>query len=157
MQDKTPQKSRRKYDASFKADVVNMIAGGRSVPDISRSLGIGENIIYRWRREAIGGAAAATQTQTPLPAQVSLAEHLALQKRLRELEIERDILKKPWASSAGHNSGALCLYQRTKAALSGKATLQSYAGQPQCVLSVPRTHAAKSSEPAARKGSGGGF
>ena len=95
MQNKNPQKPRRKYDASFKAEVVNMIAAGRSVADLARSLGTGENIIYRWRKEALGSteptAASATITA---PAQVSLSEHLALQKRIRELEMERDILKK---------------------------------------------------------------
>lgn len=94
MQDKHPQKSRRKYDTSFKAEVVNMISAGRSVPDIARSLGIGENIIYRWRREALGSTAVAAPSQLTNPSQVSLSEHLALQKRLREVEMERDILKK---------------------------------------------------------------
>ncbi len=94
MQHKSPQKTRRKYDASFKQEVVSMIAAGRSVPDIAHSLGIGENIIYRWRREALGSTGAAESTSTTLPSQVSLSEHLALQKRLRELEMERDILKK---------------------------------------------------------------
>ncbi len=69
-----------------------MIAAGRLVPEIARSLGIGENIIYRWRREALGSPQ--TDTPTSTPSQVSLAEHLALQKRLREVEMERDILKK---------------------------------------------------------------
>lgn len=93
MQNKNPQTSRRKYDASFKAEVIEMIANGRSVPEVARSLGIGENIIYRWRQKALGlnGAVAGSGTT---PAQVSLSEHLALQKRLRELEMERDILKK---------------------------------------------------------------
>ncbi len=94
MQHKNPQKSRRKYDASLKAEVVNMMASGRSVPDIAHSLGIGENIIYRWRREALGSSQAAAPSQVAVPSQVSLSEHLALQKRLRELEMERDILKK---------------------------------------------------------------
>ena len=96
MQGKNPNKSKRKYDASFKADVVNLIASGRSVSDIARSLGIGENIIYRWRKEALQGAPA-TAAEAPALAgtvHVSLAEHLALQKRLREVEMERDILKK---------------------------------------------------------------
>ena len=70
-----------------------MIAAGRPVPEIARSLGIGENIIYRWRREALGSGAP-IDTPTSTPSQVSLAEHLALQKRLREVEMERDILKK---------------------------------------------------------------
>ena len=71
-----------------------MIAAGRSVPDIARSLGIGENIIYRWRREALGSSATAAPSQVADRSQVSLSEHLALQKRLREVEMERDILKK---------------------------------------------------------------
>lgn len=93
MAHKTPQKNRRKYDAAFKQEVIQMIANGRSVPEVARSLGIGENIIYRWRQKALGAS-------DPLPlssgevAPVSLSEHLALQKRLRELEMERDILKK---------------------------------------------------------------
>jgi transposase len=95
MQDKNPQKSRRKYEASFKQEVISMIAGGRPVPEIARNLGIGENIIYRWRREALGSPQTATTSpQYNHPSQVSLADHLALQKRLREVEMERDILKK---------------------------------------------------------------
>lgn len=95
MQNKNTQKTRRKYDASFKAEVVSMIAAGRSVPDIARSLAIGENIIFRWRREALGSTGAVTpQASTTASSQVSLCEHLQLQKRLRELEMERDILKK---------------------------------------------------------------
>ena len=95
MQNKTPQKARRKYDASFKAEVVNMIADGRPVPEIARSLGVGENVLYRWRRQALGSmSATASQASTNAPSQVHLSEHLALQKRLREVEMERDILKK---------------------------------------------------------------
>ncbi len=40
---------RRKYDASFKEEVLQMISNGRPVSEVARSLGIGENIIYRWR------------------------------------------------------------------------------------------------------------
>jgi transposase len=93
MQNKNPQKSRRKYDASFKQEVISMIAAGRPVPDIARSLGVGENIIYRWRREALGSAKPTDAPET-ISSQVSLSEHLALQKLLREVEMERDILKK---------------------------------------------------------------
>ena len=70
-----------------------MIASGRSVPDIARSLGIGENVIYRWRREALGSGAP-PDASALTPSQVSLAEHLVLQKRFRDVEMERDILKK---------------------------------------------------------------
>jgi|SRR5215831_11653364 len=92
MDSKKPKRSRRKYDASFKAEVVKMIASGRSVPDIAHSLGIGENLIYRWKKQALTASehAGAESGST----QVSLSEHLALQKQLRELQMEHEILKK---------------------------------------------------------------
>lgn len=93
MQNKNAQKSRRKYDAFFKQEVIGMIASGRSVPEIAHSLGIGDNIIYRWRKEALGSTAP-TDAPPTAASQVSLSEHLALQRRLREVEMERDILKK---------------------------------------------------------------
>lgn len=95
MQNKNTQKHRRKYDATFKQEVVSMIAAGRPVSEIARSLGIGENVIYRWRKNAIGSSQMGVDsTESITPSQVSLSEHLALQKRLREVEMERDILKK---------------------------------------------------------------
>ncbi len=55
---------RRKYDASFKQEVLEMIYNGRPVSEVAQSLGIGENIIYRWKSTASqqqqpGGPAAA--------------------------------------------------------------------------------------------------
>jgi transposase len=94
MENKTSKRNRRKYDASFKQEVVNMIAAGRSVPAIAQSLGIGENIVYRWRKQALGSYQPSTAMQPTAASQVPLSEHLALQKRLRELEMEHEILKK---------------------------------------------------------------
>jgi len=94
MSNKSSQKPRRKYDESFKQEVVNMIAAGRSVPDISRSLSVGENVIYRWRDKALKVGSAEGQAPGSDASSVSLSQHLALQKRLREVEMERDILKK---------------------------------------------------------------
>ena len=69
-----------------------MLSNGRSVPDVARSLGIGENIIYRWRRQALEGSAASALSESA--STVSFSEHLELQKRVQELEMEREILKK---------------------------------------------------------------
>ena len=41
--------SRRKYGAAFKEEVLQMVFNGRLVSDVARSLGIGENILYRWK------------------------------------------------------------------------------------------------------------
>lgn len=79
---------RRKYDAAFKREVLQMVLNGRSVKSVAESLGIGENLIYRWKSRA----------KTP---SVSVAgvftEQEALHKRIREREMERDVLKKALA------------------------------------------------------------
>jgi transposase len=68
-----------------------MVESGRSVPDISQSLGIGSNLIYTWvKRSKISWADVKfSGVVTTLD-----EEKLALNKRIKELEMERDILKK---------------------------------------------------------------
>jgi transposase len=90
MESKSVKTTRRKYDADFKKEVIKMIESGRTVPDVAQSLGIGTNLIYYWikrakkKREAPG-----------VEPDISIdGEKMALQKRIKELEQERDILKK---------------------------------------------------------------
>ncbi len=91
MEQKQPKKRHRKYDADFKKEVLKMVESGRSVPDISQSLGIGSNLIYTWvKRSKVSGADVKfSGVVTTLD-----GEKLALNKRIKELEMERDILKK---------------------------------------------------------------
>jgi transposase len=90
MERKSVKTSRRKYDAEFKKEVVKMIESGRSVPDVAQSLGIGTNLIYYWVKQA-----KKKDHTTTAPADVSYDEDkVLLQKRIKELEMERDILKK---------------------------------------------------------------
>ena len=91
MESKTVKTRRRKYDVEFKQDVVNMIASGRPVPEVAQSLGIGSNLIYRWiSKGKIKGQSAAGNAAVVFDEQKA-----ALHKRVKELETERDILKKP--------------------------------------------------------------
>ena len=89
---------RRKYDASFKEEVLQMIRNGRPVSEVARSLGIGENIIYRWRSRSSSSAATVGSQQLSTVGKenspVAPEDQQALLKRIRELETERDILKK---------------------------------------------------------------
>ena len=88
---------RRKYDASFKEEVLQMISQGRPVSEVARSLGIGENIIYRWRSRSSHTATNSIQQPNTVGKENSPAageDQLSLLKRIRELEQERDILKK---------------------------------------------------------------
>lgn len=90
MKEKQIKSSRRKYDATFKKEVLQMVESGRPVADIAKSLGVGENLIYRWRSRHKNNSAKADQNATP----AFDPDKVLLQERVRELELERDILKK---------------------------------------------------------------
>lgn len=90
MDTKTVKRSRRKYDADFKKEVLRMIESGRSVPDVAQSLGIGTNLIYQWIKRS-------KTNKDSLENSSALsfdAEKAAMHKRIKDLEMERDILKK---------------------------------------------------------------
>jgi transposase len=59
------------------------------VNEIAQSLGIGENLIYKWKSRDMH-----TANQ---PKEVDFAQVESLNRRIRELETERDILKKALA------------------------------------------------------------
>lgn len=79
-------KKRRKYDESFKAELLRMVKSGRSVAEVSRTMGIGENLLYKWRSEENSQA-------KPMELEVN-TEIEYLRKQLKQAETERDILKK---------------------------------------------------------------
>ena len=89
---------RRKYDSEFKKNAVLLTEEpGRTVPDVADSLGITSDLIYRWRREfrkngeiAFPGYGKMTLT----PDQKRIRD---LEKKLKDAEMERDILKKAMA------------------------------------------------------------
>mgnify|MGYP001564322945 CR=1 FL=1 len=83
---KTP---RRKYDEGFKTEALRMTNSGRSVPDVARSLGMSENLLYKWRSEQKSSYSPEASNRD--------AELEQLRKQLRQVEMERDILKKALA------------------------------------------------------------
>lgn len=72
----------RKYDEDYKREAVRKIHDGQSVASLSRELGVSEGVLHKWRKQAV---AVATDGER---------EVMALKRRVRELEMERDILKK---------------------------------------------------------------
>ena len=86
MEKQKPSKKRRRYDAEFKKNVLQMMENGRSVVSISQSLGISEGVLYRWKSKA--------KKRTNTGEKGAQEEIKELRKRLREVEQERDILKK---------------------------------------------------------------
>lgn len=90
MEAKTAKRTRRKYDAEFRKEVIKMVESGRKVPDTAQSLGIGTNLIYQWLKRS-----KATSDSSANSSAISFdAEKAAMYKRIKDLEMERDILKK---------------------------------------------------------------
>jgi transposase len=73
-------KTRRKYDDVFKQQALQMLRLGQSVPAVAEALGVGEGLLYKWK-----------QAQRPAAMDQELEQ---LRTRLRQVETERDILKK---------------------------------------------------------------
>ena len=77
----------RKYDDEFKRNTVQKVLEGQTVASVSRELGVNEALIFKWKKIQLengngvqtGAELSATQT---------------LKKRVRELEMEVEILKK---------------------------------------------------------------
>jgi transposase len=87
---KTKRQSRRSYSDEFKQEAVQLLLDGHSAPSVADRLGLpGPNVLYRWKKEAIGRGG---------PAARSLDDKVSqLQEELRRVERERDILKKALA------------------------------------------------------------
>ncbi|MEO9020572.1 MAG: transposase [Ginsengibacter sp.] len=90
MEAKIQKRSRRKYDADFRKEVIKMVESGRKVPDIAQSLGIGTNLVYQWLKRSKANSNPSENSTAIL----FDAEKAAMYKRIKELEMERDILKK---------------------------------------------------------------
>ena len=82
-------KSRRKYSKEFREDVLNMLkTGDKNVPELSKELGIAEQVIYRWNKKYNGSS---EESEKLSDQEKELRE---LRSKLADVTEERDILKK---------------------------------------------------------------
>ncbi len=72
----------RKYDDEYKREAVRKIHDGQSVASVARELGCAESLLHKWKRQTIEASSDSEK------------EVIALRRKLREVEMERDILKK---------------------------------------------------------------
>jgi transposase len=78
----TPTPRGRKYDEEFKQQAVARVRNGQSAPSVAQALGISENLLHQWKR-----ATKDSQSNGELEVE-------KLRQRLKQVEMERDILKK---------------------------------------------------------------
>ncbi len=85
----TETRKRRSYTEDFKHDAVALVTEqGYKTTEAARSLGIGDGLIRRWKREfenEVSGARLGTDEREELK---------RLRKEVRMLRMEKDILKK---------------------------------------------------------------
>ncbi|MBA3352264.1 MAG: transposase [Blastocatellia bacterium] len=72
----------RKYDDEFKREAVRKVLDGQSVASVARELGVSTAQLHAWKKQKLE---VATDVER---------EMIELKRRLREVEMERDILKK---------------------------------------------------------------
>lgn len=83
----------KKYDKEFKVQTVQMIQEqGKAVAQVARELGINSNTLYRWMAEFKQDGSSAFPGSGQLKPDDKATRDL--QKRIRDLEEENEILKK---------------------------------------------------------------
>ena len=75
--------ARRGYPPEFRRRVVELVEGGRKVAEVAADLGISEQTIYTWRRQARIDAGLEAGLSTSEQAELAAAK-----RRIRELETE---------------------------------------------------------------------
>ncbi len=83
--------TKKRYSDSFRAHAVQMVKDGANISSVAKETGASTHSIREWLRQA---------DLASLEGPVTAAEHAEirrLRKRVRELEEERDILKKATA------------------------------------------------------------
>lgn len=97
----TDSTKRRVFDQEFKRDAVKLvIEGGRGLRDVSRSLGLHENVLRRWKSQYL------EDREHAFPGKGHMKPHeeelLRLKRKVMDLEQEREILKKALAIFSKH-------------------------------------------------------
>ena len=85
---------RKHYDAVFKEKAVELSYARGNVREVAAELGISPDLIYRWRSEAKTYGSGIFPGKGRPKMTVQEDELAALRKKLKDAEMERDILKK---------------------------------------------------------------
>ena len=75
--------SMKRYDEEFRREVIRKYMEGRSVAGISRETGVSEGVIHKWKNAMVRAEDGEADK-----------EKLLMRKKIRELEMENEILKK---------------------------------------------------------------
>ena len=126
--------TRRMFTREFKLEAVKLVnERGVKVAQAARDLGIGENVLGRWVREAAAGKGSAFPGRGVMrPEDAGVAR---LRKELARTKAERDILKKP-SPSLPRNPREIRLHRSVSRDMANAADVRDARGFPSRVLRV---------------------
>jgi transposase len=96
--------SKPPYPAEFREQMVELVRAGRGLKQLSREFGVSANAIRNWVQLADGLRAASAAPRSVEATPLSAAEReelIELRRRLKQVQMERDILAKATAWFAG--------------------------------------------------------
>ena len=93
---KEPTRIRRSFSPEFKRDAIRLVDEGRTLTEVAESLGIARSLLQYWRKQL-----REKSPEEAFPGKGNLSGEAArvqeLEKQLRDVREERDILKKALA------------------------------------------------------------
>ena len=89
------KRKRRSFSAAYKTEVVDLVrASGKGIGAVAKDLGLGETAVRAWvRQAAIDGSGSSAGALTT----AERSELTELRRRVKTLEMEREVLKKATA------------------------------------------------------------
>lgn len=88
------KKVKKKYDKAFKLMVVELVLSGKSTKEISEDLNIKPDYVRRWAREYKANKEGVFSGNGNRNLSESDKKILALEKELKDIRLENEILKK---------------------------------------------------------------
>lgn len=73
----------KRYDSEFKKEVINRFMAGETMAGLARETGVNKQTLHKWKSEFVRGEDGEVDK-----------EKLLMRKKIRELEMEVEILKK---------------------------------------------------------------
>ena len=86
--------TRKRYTPEFKAQLVELIAIGKPVPEVAREFGIGSSLLYKWVGKDPQPGQLGGEGQRAAGEETAAAELPRLRREIAHLKLENDILKK---------------------------------------------------------------
>lgn len=83
-------KTGTRYPEEFKRQIIDLYLSGKSISELANEYGLVEQTIYKWKK--LYAPSIETEEEN-----ISFKDYQALQKKIHQLEMENEILKKATA------------------------------------------------------------